>query len=336
MNIKQLAKHLGLSITTVSRALHGYDDVAEKTRERVVQAAKEFNYYPNANAQRLKKSKTRTVGFMLSTFTSGFDNPFFNEMLKGVGEELAKRKYNLLISLITSKSREMPELKHLVEGKLVDAIILIRTQNQDPRIKYLLERGMPFVSHGRTDVEQPFAWLDTNGEAMMYDITKRLIDFGHKDILPVMPITNFNFKFDRINGYLKAMEEAGLSVDEERFVQCKINEESSYKCILEKAEEKMPTAYICFSDIMAYGVIRALKEKGHQIGKTISVTGCDNLTFSSYLEPPLTTIGYDIKLSGKMIVDFIFKLQEGVPIEELNHILKHKIVDGESDGPVSH
>ena len=335
MNIKQLAQHLGLSITTVSRALHGYDDVSEKTRARVIEAAKEFNYYPNANAQRLKIQKTRTVGLMLSTFTSGFDNPYFTEILKGVGKELSKREYNLLISLVTSKEKEMPELLRLVKGKLVDAIILVRTQRDDPRVTYLLDNEIPFVCHGRTTESRPYPWVDTDGKSALYTITKRLIDLGHKEIIPVMPLTDYYYKFERLSGYLKAMQEAGLEVKEEKFISCIISEEASYHHTLNYLESYVPSAFVCFSDIMAYGVVKALKEKQLTVGKSVSVTGYDSLTFSSYFEPILTTIGYDLKKSAEVMVDYLFKSIEGFPVDHLNHICEYELIIGDSDGPIT-
>ena len=181
MSIRRLAKHLGLSVTTVSRALAGYSDVAAATRERVQQEADRTGYRPNPVAQRLRVGRRGTVGLVVPAEQGTFDQ-FFLAMLGAVGPLLSRAGLDLVMMGAPPGEAELHAYRQLVELHRVDGILLARTRRDDARIRYLLDRGVPFVAHGRSETAGVFAYLDLDGEAAFAEATERLVGFGHRDI----------------------------------------------------------------------------------------------------------------------------------------------------------
>ena len=131
VTLKQIAEQTGYSVTTVSRALAGYDDVAESTRERIVALAEELGYYPNLTARQLQKRRTDTVGLILPTHGPRFSDPFFSEILAGIGNELARHQFDLLLSTRAPGPEEIDVYRRMVLGRRVDGLIVLLLYNVD-------------------------------------------------------------------------------------------------------------------------------------------------------------------------------------------------------------
>src|SRR5215469_13202801 len=156
MSIRSLASRLGLSVTTVSRALAGYPDVAAATRERVQREAARSNYRPNQVARRLRTGRSGTIGIVVPSEQGTFDQ-FFLAMLAAIGPLLSRAGLDLVLMGAPPVKAEMHAYRHLVEHHRVDGILLARTRRDDPRISYLLEHGVPFIAHGRSETPGSFA-----------------------------------------------------------------------------------------------------------------------------------------------------------------------------------
>ena len=141
--IRDVAKKLNLSITTVSRALDGYDDVAEETRQLVVHTARKLGYAPNRAARQLRRQKSETIGFILPAGAQHFAEPFFTEFMAGLGNELASRNYDLLVSAVASEEDEREMYRRWANGGKVDGLILNRLRLQDWRVKFLTKQHIP-------------------------------------------------------------------------------------------------------------------------------------------------------------------------------------------------
>jgi LacI family transcriptional regulator len=151
VTIREVAKRLNLSITTVSRALDGYPDVAEATRQRVIQVANELNYLPNRAARQLRRKRTDTIGYILSSGSSRFSDPFFTEFISAVADEAAQNKLNLLISsALADGDVEQQTYQRWVCERCVDGFVLNRVRQSDWRIRYLAEEHFPFSSPERS------------------------------------------------------------------------------------------------------------------------------------------------------------------------------------------
>jgi LacI family transcriptional regulator len=164
VNLKALSDALGLSRTTVSRALNGYDDVSEATRERVMRAARELGYVADPTARRLATGRADTIGIVYPFGAGDLGDPRFGEVVAGVTERLAERNLDFIIAAARPNA-ELDTYRRLVEGKLVDGLIVARTLVDDPRLAYLRSSAFPYVAYGRTRASEPYAWFDFDNEA---------------------------------------------------------------------------------------------------------------------------------------------------------------------------
>ena len=176
MNLKELAADLGLSQTTVSRALNGYPEVNEATRLRVAEAANRLGYRPNASARRLATGRVGAVGIVYST-SDGY-GPHTSEFLGGLGSRLGVDEIDILVSTVDDPAEELATYRRAIVSKKVDAIVLHAPRPDDARVALLQDLGFPFVLHGRTDTDRPLAWLDIDNEAATARATEHLVQTG--------------------------------------------------------------------------------------------------------------------------------------------------------------
>jgi len=148
--IRDVAKKLNLSITTVSRALDGYDDVAESTRELVIKTSHKMGYSPNRAARQLRRQKAETIGFILPASAQHFSEAFFSEFIAGLGHESALHDYDLFVSAADSEKSEHELYERWAHGGKVDGFVLNRLRLRDWRIKFVTDQNLPFVALSHT------------------------------------------------------------------------------------------------------------------------------------------------------------------------------------------
>jgi LacI family transcriptional regulator len=230
VTLQDIADRLGVSVATVSRALAGYPDVAATTRQRVLQAAEEMGYRPNIIARMLQKQRTDTIGFIIPTHGPRFSDPYFSELLTGIGNAAAERDYDVLVSTCSPDTpAEAQAYERFVQGHRVDGMLVVRTRKQDARITYLLEQDFPFVAFGRSRVEGGFCYLDVNGAVGLREVTRHLINLGHRRIAIILPPENLMFTYYRWLGFEEAMAEADLPIEEALVEYGELTERSGYE-----------------------------------------------------------------------------------------------------------
>ena len=200
---------LDLSVTTVSRGLAGYPDVSTATRARIEQEAARIDYRPNQVARRLRSGRSGTVGIVVPAEPGSFDM-FFLAMLGAIGPLLSRAGLDLVMMGAPPGEAEMHAYRHLVEHHRVDGLVVARTRRNDARIRFLLDRGVPFVTHGRTEETRAYAHLDIDGEAAFAQATRRLIGFGHRHIGLLNAPEDYMFAHLRAEGWRHALAQAGL------------------------------------------------------------------------------------------------------------------------------
>lgn len=322
-SLRKLASHVGLSITTVSRALDGYPEVAAATRERVERAAAEMGYRPNPAARRLRRGVGETVAFVLPTDPGHFHEPVFNELLVAIGEQLALHEHDLMLLAGRPGKDEMAVYRRLVEGRRADAFIVVRTRHDDERIAYLTAKGVPFVCHGRTDMTEPYAFIDGDGEEGFRTLTNRLIARGHRSIGFLSAPRHLTFAGLRLAGWRNAMEAADLATD--GVEEADPTEEGGFAFARRLfAERDRPTALVCATDRMAIGAIRAAADAGLVVGRDIAITGHDNIPAASYSQPSLTTMELPTRLIGARLADMVLARLGGSAARDLAEI--HRLV----------
>jgi len=212
ITIKDVAEDLGLSITTISRALNGYPDVGEATRKRVSEAAQRLGYRPNRNAQRLVTRRTRNVAWVQQDNDRKFVDPHFVETMAGVLRGARALGYDIVLASDTPEN-EMDVYDRFVNDNSVDGFVLDLPRPNDRRVSYLLEAGRPFVTHGRDGRRGDYGWVDIDNYANFYNLTRLLIANGHRQIAFINGDEAFCYAIYRRQGVVDALRDGGLSPD---------------------------------------------------------------------------------------------------------------------------
>jgi LacI family transcriptional regulator len=325
MNLKALSEHLGLSQTTVSRALAGYTDVAEATRQRVQAEARKLGYSPNAAAQRLALGKARALGLVFATAGSTPADPIMTEFITGMAEGASRAQTDILISSANQEPADEARVyRRLAQARSVDAVVLSSPQIEDARIPLLVKLGLPAILHGRTQSAAPYAYLDIDNEGAFHRATRMLIDLGHQRIALINGEENFNFAADRKRGWLNALSEKGLTPPPQDHAGAPMTDERGYRHTKQMMETASPpSAILCSSLITALGCCRALRDLKLQVGEDVSVIAHDdaiNAIKPETLSPPLTTTASPIRAHGIRIAEMALALADGARPETLQEV----------------
>lgn len=309
MNLKALSQHLGLSQTTVSRALNGYPEVSERTRERVMQAAIELNYRPNPNAKSLATGRTEHIGIILPIEQNLFMEPVFGEFMAGIAQCLAEADMDMTI-MPTPRSNELQAYQQLAISGRVDGILISSPTLQDARVACLAESDFPFVLHGRTECAFPYSYLDIDNQGAFANATRLLLDLGHQRISLVNGDESMTFARDRHAGYRQALQEHGVTYDPQLVCsQGSMTEEHGFNSVSRLLLQRpRPSAFIVGSMILALGAMRAIRHHGLEPGHDIAlIAHDDHLPYlqADKFDPPLTTTSSSIRAAGYEITQVL-------------------------------
>ncbi len=338
MNLKELASKLGLSPTTVSRALNGYPEVNESTRERVMAAAKRHNYRPNTRAIRLATGRALAVGHVIPVATRHeIVNPVFADFIAGAGEVYSRNDYDMILSVVPDDQEE-DTYRALKSKGNVDGVIVHAPRMNDPRIALLHAIGLPFVVHGRaTGSGLPYSWLDVNNRRAFHRATEFLLDLGHRRIALINGLEFMDFAIRRRAGYAEALTQRGLPLDPAIMTSDEMTEVSGYRAARRMlAAPAPPTAFLCASMISGMGVRRAIQELGLTMGRDVSVIiHDDDLSYLKNGEdlPIFTATRSSVREAGRQSADMLLTLignPGGVPEQRL---LEAELIIGQSTGP---
>ncbi|MCR8547263.1 substrate-binding domain-containing protein [Salipiger sp. P9] len=338
MNLKMLAAHLGLSQTTVSRALNGYPEVSEETRKRVTEAALRLNYAPNARAKGLATGRAMAIGHVIPISTQHeIVNPVFGDFVAGASEAYLKAGYDMTLSL-TGDEDEAENYRRLKAKGNVDGIILHGPKMADGRIPFLTGLGLPFVVHGRaSDLDQPYCWVDMNNTSAFHRATAFLLDLGHRRIALVNGLEFMDFAHRRRIGYESALRERGIAPDPVLMRSEEMTEPYGYRAATELlAHPEPPTAFLTSSLITALGVRRAIHEAGKQMGRDISiVTHDDDLSYLSNGRdlPIFTATRSSVREAGRIAAEMLLRHIADPGRAPETQLLEAQLIIGGSTGP---
>lgn len=334
ISLKFLAAHLDLTVGTVSRALNDYADISPATRERVKRAADELGYRPNQNARRLSIGNPETVGYVLPRYSNSITQTFVSELLQGLGEALSKRGWDLLVTHAASPKDELAQMDRMVRSGRVAGLVVSRPLKNDPRIRLLQDMKCPFVVHGRTASNGNYAWFDVDGEGAFITAVDHLVSLGHSRIAFVGAPLQHQFAQDRLDGYNFAIKSNGLMVDPNLIQIAEFSDdggEIATNMLLDLPE--LPTAIVCVSDAMAIGALAALRARGYQPGKDVSVIGYDGLRLGAHTNPPLTTMAQPLTHAGRRLGDLLLAIIDGEDPNKLQELQRAQLVRRDTDGP---
>jgi len=338
MNLKELATRLGLSPTTVSRALNGYPEVNEATRERVVAAARRHNYHPNSRAIRLATGRAMAVGHVIPIATRHeIVNPVFADFIAGAGETYSRNDYDMVLSVVPDED-EHRTYRSLKSKGNVDGVIVHAPRMHDPRIALLREIGLPFVVHGRaTGAAEPYAWLDVNNRRAFQRATEFLLDLGHSRIGLVNGLEFMDFAERRRSGYLDALAARGIAADPAIMASSAMTEIAGFRATQAMlALPRPPTAVLASSMISGMGVRRAIESAGLVLGRDVSVIiHDDDLSYMKNGEdvPIFTATRSSVREAGRLAAEMLLHLIAHPGAAPPQRLLEAELIIGQSTGP---
>lgn len=321
VTLRDIAQQVNRSVTTVSRALHDYEDVNEETRELVKRTAREMGYMPNVVAQRLQKQRADTLGLILPAFGPRLSDPHFGEVLAGVGDELARSGFDLLIS-ITDPHLDSLEVYHQkISGRRVDGVLVVQLNCYDERIEFLLSHAVPFVAYGRTLDGKEFPFVDVDYVAGMHALVQHFSDLGHRRIGCVTGSPEFTFIHYQREGFRQAMDACALPVADGFIIEADQTQRGGYgaaQTLLSQSEP--PTAIVAGNDLMALGAMSAAQDQGLDVGRDIAVAGFDDIPLAETSHPTLTTVRLPAHRLGQLMGRMLVALARGEALDE-RHVL---------------
>lgn len=338
MNLKELAQKLGLSPTTVSRALNGYPEVNEATRDKVMAAARRYNYRPNARAIRLAKGRAMAVGHVMPMATRNeIMNPIFADFIAGAGEVYSANGYDMLLSVVSDEG-ELEAYRDLKSRGAVDGVIVHAVRTADPRIGLLQEIGLPFVLHGRaTGIGVDYSWVDVNNRRAFLRAAEFLLDLGHRRIALVNGDEQMDFAVRRRTGYLDALAARGVTADPAIMSSGEMTEVAGFRAaerMLDSADP--PTAFIASSMLSGMGVRRAIEGRGMKMGRDVSVIIFDDEL--SYLRngeglPIFTATRSSVREAGRHAAAMLLDIVANPDAPPRHDMLEADLILGQSTGP---
>lgn len=334
VTIREVAKHLNLSFTTVSRALDGYDDVAEKTRRRVVRIARAMGYVPSRAARQLRRQRADAIGYVLPTSGQQFSDPFFSEFIAGLGDEAAVHSFDLLVSTARpGTSAERRTYQRWVQGGLVDGIILSRMRLRDWRVRYLVQNDFPFVAHGHTHLHLDYPYIEVDSRAGFALLVKHLVDRGHRRIAYIGAPRDVTLQSEHLGGYRDGLSSAGLAFDDTLVVAGALTRLGGYQGAQQLlALDPPPTAILGANDLTAIGAIRAAHERGLNVGRDVAIAGCDGTDDAQHTLPPLTTLKQPIYDIARSLVGMLLARLAGETLPQSHIILQPELIVRASTG----
>jgi DNA-binding LacI/PurR family transcriptional regulator len=306
VTIKDIAKQTDVSHSTVSRALHGSPLIAKTTAERIRQTALKLGYLPSAAARSLKTNRSQALGVILSSV----EDPFFSEILQGIDEVAQKSGYSLFMAASQHDPEREQAIVQAMSEHRVDGVIICSASFKAEQRRQFLAYGVPIVvvnNQAAEDYRYSIYHDDVDG---CRQITRHLLELGHQRIAYLGNSTSGRTTLDRMTGFQQEMDSAGLAVPPEHVHEVTGGGPGDGLAGLEHflGLKDRPSALVCFNDMMAIGVLKGLRQAGIQVPDEFSVTGFDNIVFSAYTNPPLTTFDQPKRFIGAEAARLVLEL----------------------------
>lgn len=335
MSLKKIAEELGLSLTTVSRALNGYPEVAQPTRLAVQEAAARHHYKPDARARGLALGRADAVGIVFPITPGDLGDLQFLEVANAMSERLAQAGLDLLIISATAKD-ELSAYRRAIAGRRVDAFVVPRTRLDDERLELLQQSEMPFIAYGRSaNLRAPYAWFDFDNVAGARLAAERLIGLGHRAIGYLGAAPDYNFAAQRFEGFLGALRDAGLALAPDAVQRGALDRRSGYSAMQRLlAVPEPPTAVLVDNHLAGVGALHAALNAGLVLGRDLSAIVYDGIGPDSVIRSRITSVDQPTAgLVGTMLAEMVLERLTGVEPQALQRLRMPVLSIGESDGP---
>ncbi|MFA9558886.1 LacI family DNA-binding transcriptional regulator [Evansella sp. AB-rgal1] len=333
VTIKDVAKEANVAPSTVSRVIADHPSISIETKQRVREIMKRLGYHPNFQARSLSSKSAQTIGIVMPDSTDRvFQNPFFPEVIRGIGSVAHGREYGLFISTGETEEEIFEGVQRMVYGRRVDGFVLLYSRVQDKVTNFLRKQGFPFVIVGKPNFHMDeISHVDNDNVKAARDATNYLIQNGHERISFIGGSRELLVTVDRLEGYRQALEEANIPFQEEYIITEKALKEGGEEAAAELAKlPKKPTATIVTDDLMSFGLMNALYGSHIKVPEDLSIISFNNVLLAEMSHPPLTSVDVQVfqlgYQAGKCLIEKIKEPNE--PNKRI--IVPHNIVERKS------
>lgn len=331
---QKVAERAGVSRTTVSFVLNDVDaQISPETRQRVLQAAHELGYVPDAAARSLASGRTHILGLIICQPPDHITiDAYIHQVIYGLSEAGRQRGFRVLLEAVEDVSQPDAYI-HLVRAKRIDGILLSGPRSDDNQLPALIADGFPIVLLGRLN-HKLVSFVDIDNEAAACHAVTHLVQLGHRRI---GCITNgplaYTSATERLSGYRQALCQTDLPEDEALVGYGEFEPESGYRAMQALLALPLPpTAVFVASDVVAYGAMAAIRDAGRRIPEDLAIVGFDDVPMSRYFNPPLTTVRLPAVEQGRRGGELLIDLIEGKPGAESRQVLPTQLVVRQSCG----
>jgi DNA-binding LacI/PurR family transcriptional regulator len=307
--IKDIAKNLDLSFSTVSRALNDHPAISKKTKQLVEAEARRLNFAFNTSAKSLTSNKAYTITLLVDIDDEqSFQNPYFYEEMHGIERYVYQKEYSLIVANIKTAPKKQNMIDFLVKSKRTDGIILPSNIIDDELVAKLCEHNIPFVSIGQPSVSSsPISWVDIDNFRGGQSAAQHLLQSGCHKIAFLGHNPKKFFSQKRYEGYLSALATHNIQLNKDLITTCGNSKEDGYECARELFKKHPDIdGIICGDEIISIGVIRALSELGKKIPEQVSLISFDNGQIAQLSFPSITTIDVDVFELGYQSAKLLF------------------------------
>ncbi len=327
--MKDVARHAGVSISTVSYVLNGSGPVGQARRSRVMDAIRVLDYSPNGTARSLKRRSASTIGLVVPELT----NPFFAMVAEGVQQAASKR--DVLVVLVVSEASEQAEGKHLelLRGQRIDGVVYLSGTGAAPASIYEVARTGPvvLVDEQIPGMNLPAVVCDSRKGAR--EVASHVLDLGHRQVAVIGGPSALWTAQQRLAGYREAFAGAGLQPEAVPVYIGDYRQTSGFELAAKAlAVQPRPTALICANDLMACGAMEYCREAGLRVPEDVSIVGFDDLPFAGLLTPGLTSVRQPAHEMGFRAASELLDLLEGGEAKDIE-VLSAEVQIRSSVGP---
>lgn len=303
VTMKDIADRLGVSSVTVSKALNDKEGVSDELKQKIKKVAAEMGYRYNTLAKAMKEGLSYNIGIVVSERFVGEIESFYMNFFKKLAKSLEKYDYYAILNNLSREDEKNQILPRVYQENRVDGIIVMGQLNHD-YIDQLEKIDIPIIFLDFYDKHSNIDTVTTDNFYGAYSITNYLIEKGHKDIAFVGNIYATSSITDRFLGYCKSLIENRIEIKKDYII---FDRDEKGQYIEFKLPEKLPTAFVCNCDQVAYNLIEFLNEKGYRVPDDCSIVGFDNDIYAQISRPQLTTLEVDIETMANTAVELIME-----------------------------
>ena len=332
ITIKDVAKEVNVSVTTISRVLNNKPDVSEATKKKVEKAIEKMGYNPNKIAQGLVLKKSNSIGLIIPDI----NNPFFPELIKGVERTAKKLGYSLILCNTDNDKIEEKESIFLLRSKQVDGIILSLSLENKEALKELEKERYPIVQIDRRIKDSIYPAITIDNKKSAYIATEYLIKQGHRKIGHITGDLSTETAINRFKGFRQALKDHNISYKKEWLLEGDYSIESGKEMMENIIKLKnRPTALFLANDLMAFGAYETIFKYNYSIPEDFSIIGHDNIEITSFVKPGLTTMDQPKYRLGEIAAKNLIKIIENKDKSAFrNVILKNAMIVRDSIKPL--